>query len=467
MSTLIHLARITIEFTTPLHIGSGKGANGADAGLVLDANGLPTLPGSSIQGVLRGICHELDGDAAADQWFGFGTQKDQDGKKVNNGRQSHLSVSWGLIHDSKNEPVEGLVELQAIQKDEVLHNAANSAIRDHVRLDHRRTAEDKGKFDELALAPGHRFTFEVSLKATTENPESDRWSRLVGMLNDPLFRLGGRTRRGFGGFKVIGLDDLSFNFAEPAEREAWLNRSCSLKTPASKRFKTTPTTTLGQDHSCDLKAEGLWMIGGGADDDADLAPVRATRIVWDSNENGKEQKCFLIPGTSIKGAIAHRTCFHANLQAQVFADQIAPEEFKNVTGPNNAVVKALFGDAVDHDEAKGSPGRIFIDDIYLPVSGFAHHQLPPQNHVSIDPFTGGAKDTALFQDRPLSGGSIPVPIFLRGKWEDFSQCEILPGKTASPRKAFEAALENLKQGSLAIGAHSSRGYGYFKTTQPS
>ena len=461
MSTLIHLAKITIELTAPLHIGSGKGANGADAGLVLDANGLPTLPGSSIQGVLRSTCVELDGEA--DSWFGFGADKKVIG--FENGRQSHLAVSWGLIHDSKDKPVEGLIPPDAVQKDEVLRNAAHPALRDHVRLDHRRTAEDKGKFDELALAPGHRFTFELKLKTSTDQPETERWNRLLSVLNDPLLRFGGRTRRGFGGFQVIRMDQHTYDFSKESDRQAWLNTTGRTTSAATHVTAVNSATCLGRDLSCELTAAGLWMVGGGADDDADLAPVRATRIIWDADTGkGKEQDCFLIPGSSIKGAIAHRTCFHANLQAGVFADQIDSGEFEVVTGSRNAVVKALFGELVDHDDEKGSPGRIFIDDVYLPLDTCASLQVASQNHVSIDPFTGGAKETALFQDRPLAGGHLRLPIHLRGDWADLDECAILPGKTAFLKKAFESALEDLKKGSLAIGAHASRGYGYFKTT---
>jgi len=461
MSTLYYTATITLECVTPLHIGSGKGTNGSDAGLVLDPNGLPTLPGSSIQGLLRNTCAQLGWNA--EEWFGYGAQKKD--KRFPHGRQSHLAVSWGLIHDSNSQPVQGLISPHVIQNDPVLRNAANPGLRDHVCLDHRRTAKDRGKFDELALSAGHRFTFELRLKTNADAHDQQNWETLLGILDDPLIRLGGKTRRGFGGFKIVAIDRREFDLSQTADRQAWLEQAQARSQAATGIPNRCSDTSLGLNFSCQLNAESLWMIGGGVDEDADASPLQATRIQWNAEEKGQIVDCYLIPGTSIKGALAHRICFHANRLAQVFIDQIPPETIPTVTGPNNEVVRSLFGDVVDHDESKGKPGRIFIDDVYLPVAQYADHLLPPQNHVAIDPFTGGAKDTALFQDRPLQGGTINVPIFLRGTWAEMESCEIIPGKSACAKAAFEAALANLQQGTLAIGAFASRGYGTFNTHQ--
>jgi len=48
-----YLARLTIEFETAFIIGGGQDDLLFDDVFVADANGLPTLPGSSLAGVLR------------------------------------------------------------------------------------------------------------------------------------------------------------------------------------------------------------------------------------------------------------------------------------------------------------------------------------------------------------------------------------------------------------------------------
>jgi len=467
MSQTIHIARITIQFTTAFHVGTGKGANGADVGVVLDPNGLPSLPGSSIQGVLRQTWQDLGFDTAV--WFGFDDKHDfaKNDPKLKNGRRSHVEVSWGLIHDRNDLPIEGLISPETLDKDLVLRDASHPTLRDHVRINDRRTAEDRGKFDELAISAGHRFTFELKL-ISPNGDDAAQWNQLLGSLSHPLVRFGGKTRRGFGAFNPVRILAASFALANETQRNAFLDWPVTLaETPVAPEFLATDTAGPNyQNHSCDLTAAGLWMIGGGADDDAGSAPVRTTRIDW-TNDKGKPNPYFLIPGSSIKGALAHRTCFHANRLAKVFADEPGLD-LSEVTGSNNAVVRELFGEIVDHKKECGTPGRVFIDDVYLPVPESDSDLFPAQNHVAIDPFTGGAKDTALFQDRPLLGGEITVPIFLQTPQVGFKEMEITrinsEPKKACPKASFEAALENLKQGSLGIGAHSSRGYGFFKSS---
>ena len=47
------LARVTIEFLTPFHVGNGQPDDLTDSPVIRDPSGLPTIPGSSIAGVLR------------------------------------------------------------------------------------------------------------------------------------------------------------------------------------------------------------------------------------------------------------------------------------------------------------------------------------------------------------------------------------------------------------------------------
>ena len=44
-----HVARVTIETTAPLTIGTGRGDDLLDSLYVTDANGLPTIPGTSMR----------------------------------------------------------------------------------------------------------------------------------------------------------------------------------------------------------------------------------------------------------------------------------------------------------------------------------------------------------------------------------------------------------------------------------
>ncbi len=84
-----YLARLTLETLTPLSIGTGAADGVFDVELVRDANGLPTIPGSSLAGVLRHLYWQTYGesDKEIQRLFGF--------QSLNEGEPSKLHVSWG------------------------------------------------------------------------------------------------------------------------------------------------------------------------------------------------------------------------------------------------------------------------------------------------------------------------------------------------------------------------------------
>ena len=72
-------------------------------------------------------------------------------------------------------------------------------------------------------------------------------------------------------------------------------------------------------------------------------------------------------------------------------------------------------------------------------------------HVSIDRFTGGAIDGALFQEKAVA------------KRDQFT-IEILLKKGAcdDAKKAFERALKDVACGRLPLGGATTKGHGFFK-----
>ncbi|MEZ0295587.1 MAG: RAMP superfamily CRISPR-associated protein [Candidatus Methylacidiphilales bacterium] len=418
---------IVLELLTPLHIGTGEPDGYSDAGVVRDCNGLPGIPGTSIQGMLRAAVEEAAGEGIAKRIFGYSSLSNK-----GTGRGGRLSVSWGVIHDQNDTPVTGWLTSIQRDSDPVLRDAARPMLRDHVRLNDRGVAESRGKFDELVVSAGHHFTVRLRFITSIENDIADEkehlkieigedsdWHKLVSVLNAPRLRLGGKTRRGLGSFKINWKEapEQATEDLPPPQLPEW---DCSL--------------------SCKLTADTLWMLGGGSSSSADSAPVRGTSIGW-TGGGGRVQKGWIITGSSIKGALAHRTRFHANRLGRNFAGL-----------PQETDIETLMSDLFGTIAANPKPGKVFIDDLFIPESSL--QTAPIQNHVAINPFTGGAKDSALFNDQPLPPGGITIPLSIHMRGE------------ADPkaRRAFEEALRDLKQGRLALGAHSGRGYGIFKST---
>lgn len=442
---LRYMARVCIEFETPFIVGGGRDELFFDDVFVADANGLPALPGSSLAGILRHAWEDA-GYGSADDLFGY--------QRGDEGQGSRLSVSWGCIHDSRNRPVEGIViDRNALAADPVLSEARLMTARDHVRINHKGTAADGGKFDERSVSAGHRFTFELLLEG--KKADQQGWEKLFALLKSDSLRIGGKTRRGYGQFKVIKLQPAIFDLKQAEGFAAFCNH------PVALAAECTLPNRIDEIHppdgdgavcaSLQLKPEGFWMIGGGFDAEVDMAPLKANRIVWENGKGQVKGNQVIVPGSAVKGAIAHRVAFHYNRLIEIFAQEgVNPEDH---VGENNPAVKTLFGYCKTNAEQEtGQRGRVIISDLFVASPG----EQKILNHVSIDRFTGGARvlEGALYDEKPFYGGPGFVLKVVVAQPEAIADGKI--------RQALDAALDDLAQGRLAIGAGAGRGNGYFR-----
>ena len=441
-------ARFVVEFRTPFLIGSGEGDYESDAVFVADANGLPSLPGSSIAGALRHAAEKSGMEqGTVDRLFGYQHKDD--------GRGSRLTFTWGHIHNSLNQPVEGRLSEDALEADTVLAHGRHADLRDHVRIGHRGAAVSRQKFDERCVPAGHRFTFDVMLEGN--DGDRDDWNELLGLLCSPHLRLGGKSRRGFGAYRVVSLKKGEFNLPG-GDLQAFRGHPVRLdqEAPGLEEVDiekiTGKGTSDGITATLDLEPEGFWMIGGGDDFAIDLMPLTESRVVWSSDGRGcigPEE--LLVPGTALKGPLAHRTAYHYNALNGIYADDLEPDEFDVHTGSNNMAVREIFGRAKgneDEEDTEGQRGRILIDDLYLGTPGSSK----VLNHVAIDRFTGGAMRGALFTEKALyksMGFTLTIHV---------SEAEDIP---PGIRKAFLRALNDLAEGRLSLGGGTGRGNGVF------
>ncbi len=473
MNNFRYILRAVIEFDTPFIVGSGNDDIVSDAVCVTDCNGLPAIPGSSIAGALR-AAYKAKYKNDANEIFGF--------QRGNLGEGSRLQVSWAVIHNSQDRPVEGFIGNNV--NDAVLINAMNPKIRDHVKLTHLGTsdADKHGKFDDKAVCAGHRFTFELEL--VDDGTLLNDWENLIKLLKDGALRLGGNTRSGYGDFSVKSIYDKKFDLTVSEQRDAYLNHPVSLAagvnyTVIKKDDGTTTYQNTTKVFNIKLKPEGFWFFGGGddiANGKIDMNPVRDSYVKWDGTHGAVFEDCLIIPGAGIKGAISHRVAFHYNalngnainpteLLTTLQLNECANDEdrkkkikihIEKYCGENNAAVKELFGFAKDNQNAKdGKRGRVMINDIYIKENAPADKIL---NHVTIDRYTGGALDTALFDEKPLwnkGGNNSDFSLQLRIVVEDYSSLD------AVIQAAFEKTLDDLCKGRLQMGAGSGRGNGYF------
>ncbi len=429
-----HLARVLIEAETPLSIHSGESDIQTDALVVTDINGLPYIPGSSLAGVLR---HSIAGDEELDVLFGF--------QKGSTGHGSQLIISDAVMIGKEGKAMDGI---QLIDPHDAFYSHFLSMpIRQHVRITETGTADDKGKFDGQITFKGTRFVFEMELISSKN--EEDAFNKLLSQMQSKDFRIGSGTRNGFGRIKCVSIKEKALDLEK--DLSLYLSKSSDL----SKEWEgyepdthsLVPSQDKWEEFDIHLCAEDFFLFGSGlSDDEADMTPVSEDYIEWD-NEKPVFKSGTVIPASSIKGALSHRTAFYWNKLNELFVD-----DKKGLTADQNEAVAAIFGKAGEGMNSQSiTRGNILIDDIFIPV-------VEPKllNHVSIDRFTGGALDGALFSEKASYGSGLNIELHIIVKKSALDESD-------SIRKAFESALDDLRKGMLPLGGGTNRGHGIFTT----
>lgn len=443
----VHLARVVVEADTPIAIGTGREDIVTDAPVVRDVNGLPYIPATSLTGVIR---HALRiGKEDKNVVFGYHDK--------NGGQGSRLTLTDAVMIGEEGNAMDGICNIQ--NKDFYSHYIEKN-VRQHVRITDKGVADTEryGKFDNEVVYKGTRFVFEMEL--LSDEIEVEDFENSLNQLYDETFRIGGGTRCGYGKLKVKKREQVTLDMMDAKDRRAYLKKSSSLSSPwefENARVleeERTSASTGWTKYELKLEPLDFMLFGSGmGDEEADNTPM--TDIVVEWNEQGKP--CFskqktLIPATSVKGALAHRTAYHFNKKKGIFANQIKTEsERKQYVGSSNEAVKTLFGTSADttSGDNRGKRGSVILSDVI-------QHDVETKvfHHNKIDYFTGGTIDGALFQEKSIWG---------KGKGYEL---EILVDNNAladeDVKWAFEQSLKDLCKGLLPLGGVTGRGNGVFR-----
>lgn len=466
-----YIARIKVEATTPLFVGSGGASLITDALAVRDHNGLPMIPGTSLSGVLRHtfffkLENKNQKEYTEEDWnnyFDYGNlwgcqienkqqekefkkwyeiKKGQDAK-VPDGLGSRLIISSAYLVLNDGKIAEGIdTEISP----EILSKFQKLPTRQHVRITHKGVAADKGLFDNEVVYAGARFIFEIELKGT--KTDEDSWKQIIKEIKSPSFRIGQGTRDGYGNLKVIGLYEKTYNLVDENDFEAYLSFNPSLNSIKIERLEEGENNNTA-DYTLNLTPDDFFIFSEGfGDADVDNKPVTEEVIEYKNNKIDFVEKT-LIPASSIKGTIAHRTAFHYNKLNKFYADTIN-ENLKNYVEENNQAVKTLFGEKaqVINGNLLGERGIVILDDLYY--ADIDNSKI--FNHVAIDRFTGGGIDGALFSEKVSykKDKKITLTINLSKTLED---TDII--------KALEEALKDICRGLLPLGGMTTKGFGMF------
>ncbi len=437
------LARIVIEAKTPLAVGSGDNNVLTDALVATDANGLPYIPGTSIAGVVRSMIND---EQLVNNVFGFQKKQDGEGSKI-------IFTEAKLLNELGNV-MDGLSP--TVLANPFLKEYTSLPIRQHVRINERGTAEDKGKFDEQVVFAGSRFCFEMEMYAENDNEDKANIKEALKQICKSSFRLGGGTRCGFGEIDIIDIKFSGLNLEN--NLQLYLDKSSNLQESAKwqgwKPYeKSAEKDENWAEYTLILTADDFLMFGSGfGDEEVDAIPVVEKRVKWTNGKGEFTKELVLIPGTSVKGAIAHRTAFYYNKLNQRFAGEQGDNRPK--VGTDNEAVVALFGKTGkdENGKEKQERGNVIISDVFAEEEDKLTDKI--FDHVAIDRFTGGAVNGALFNEKAFYAKEQKFIIHILVKKAVLEQ-------DTNIQKAFENALRDICNGILPLGGAVNKGYGMF------
>ena len=478
-----YIARIVLEAETALFVGSGETSLINDALVQKDHHGFPMIQGTSLMGVLRHALVDNDDEKKWEKFFGYQLTpkelkereeknkkklKEDRMKKIESGFGSKVKISSAYFLFPGEKIAEGF---SANDCSGYRKHFDNLPSRQHVRITHKGVGADKGLFENEVVYKGCRFIFEMEVKG--DGSETGQWEALLKELNNPLFRIGQGTRNGYGKLSVKSCRQKIFDLTDKSDFDLYLGFNPSFNAPNVCLVEKEIPKLNGEltHYRLVLKPDAFFIFGSGyGDEQVDNTPF--TEEVWDykKGEIKPDKKHTVIPASSVKGAISHRTCFHyykkrnelVKAGDKVYADHIDGDQFdelsKEYVGENNPAVAALFGVGGGKDK-DSQRGRIIIDDLYYSDKEINNEKI--LNHVAIDRFTGGALDGALFSER-VSQLEKPDSKIKLNIWAEKWKTHKDEKKEQLIEQAFEEALKDICRGLLPLGGMTTKGHGIFE-----
>ncbi len=439
----VSFVRVSLELASPMLIATGDARDDFDSSFIRDANDLPMIPGTTLAGNLLHLARQLQ---MMDVVSLMGTDQ----------QRSQIQVSAAVVHNAENQPCEGLLPRQQMDELLVFLSQSEPLTRDRVALNERGVAVDKGKYDFVAVPAGTRFSFE--LKVQTSEPHNQVVEQLLQLCSHIGFRLGQKTRSGLGKVKIFSQSRLSLNLTQASDRERLARISRALGNHSG--FDVVDTSVnhhAFKKFKLQVRALSGLRIGQGryAFDSSLNREKSADALIWSEpviiwGASGLQQirrHQMVIPASSIRGALVHRTLFHYYRLQQDFIEETPSGralEFGHLQIPEP--LHDLLGVVTQDNSLPAQASRLIFDDVYLDESSCVYSR----QHNSIDRFTGGTREHVLFEEELLWRPQFDIHIAVTQPEKIAPQC----------MEAFECALDDLVNGNLALGAGASKGNGY-------
>jgi len=380
--------RLKIKLDSPMSIGSGKETE-TDGDIILNSNNEPYIPGTSLAGIYRSLFDK----EKQETFFGY-----IDGEK-------HLQ-SPIIVYDG-----------QCLN-----YNRGDISNRDSVKLDEYKVAETGAKFDFQIAETGLEFVSYIELdKNHTKEMENAIENIILPALNSGKISLGHKTTRGYGKVSVI-YQKKEFDLDTDCGLNCWLDFDMFDDNNWSTDEKDE---LIPKKYTTDFEIIKIPLVQKGA--------VSIRRYVTNAGENQPDYEQLtlkderpVIPGTSWAGAFRHRIAGY---------------------GVENQKINDLFGYISTNRAIKESKkSKIYFSETIL-LDG----ESKQITRNSIDRFSAGTKEGALFTERTYYNGKTELEIRLNTNDIDILMIKLV-----------YACVLDLCLGYLAVGGLTAVGHGMFE-----
>ena len=503
--TTIVLTRIAIETVAPLAIYSGERETLGHNAIVRDWNGLPYIPATAIAGVwrhtVRNICGNRVNPIKFLYWFG------QSSGDLEERMASRITVTDGLLLDESSclpgafSDGRKLRMLTGYNREDRIYsltdiNASGRFERTSCRMNARKAGHKGALFTGKTLPKGLRFAFDVKFELDSED-DLKQYREVLKVIGSRSFALGARTANGQGAFRVIGVDLEEINLescaSDPAKAAEKIRAFAVSRMVRIAKDEELPKLSelIPSDDGTELRtwkfrlsSQGTMRIGTGTPGDisgnvsavdcfgkpiclmaGEDGSVKSNqqdcfsdvRIQWNGTRFAGEVREFIIPGSTIKGILAHRTMYHFLRRKGWFADSAVrengqkPQDLINCLLENQAPPPefepfyALFGRNDPQNPDNMLSGSLKVHDSVINADSWICRM-----HNRLDRFTAVVMPSALFGQMRLVNPSFEISISLNP-----SRAALLP-ENSEIMLAFNDTLEDLRQGFLNICAGAGR-----------
>ena len=338
---------------------------------------------------LAGVYRSLLSDNVADKYFGYI-------KKVNeDNHEAEMSDSQLLVYDA-----------------ELYEGNPVVTIRDGVKLDEFKTAIDGSKYDYEILEPGCSFITYVEQNKFSDS--ENIFDAIINYMRNGNFLVGAKTSRGMGSIEIIDVKVKEFEMTRES-LEKWLDFDMFNDNHWNDGLTEISDASLDDNYlsiSINLKQDSMLSIKEYRTDISGKTESMPDQQQM-TYRNGKA----VISGTSWNGMFLHAL------------RKYGCNDTDNLFGNTETKSKIYFSESIVEN---------------------AKFKIVSRN--SIDRFSGGTKDKALFTEKSCYGGNTVLTIRL-------------PEYTGKYVKEYDGlcmALADLSEGILALGGETSIGHGIFK-----